>query len=527
MRRLHWIVLRRLPGPFFGWLGTLMFLLLMQFLIRWLPEIAGKGIPFWVIVELIIYNLAYMLVLAVPMSVLLAALMAFGGLAESQYYAVIKSTGISFQQLAWPAMVVALLVTGGMTYFNNVLLPDANHRASTLWRDIRTKRPGFSLQPGVFYSGVDHYSILVRDRPPGTNRLVDITIYDYTRGRRQQAVIKAARGSIDPEASGQASLALRLEDGEMHRVLPPRGGEPRYERLQFDRHMLRLDLSDFTFERSSPREKRRSDRTMRTTAMMQAVDSLSATLADAQNDMFLKVARALYPDTVQADAEIATTAPSPSADGAASRDALSRPPPSVGVSAPAAKPGMKPGSARPVRTRSAQTQSDTTRAGAAWATPFIALRGLSGDAQQAVATSAVREARTLESRLRNYHRSTGWKQSRIVQYRVEIYKKFSIATACLVFMFIGIPLGLSIRRGGLATIGALALGIFMFHWVTLVQGEKMADRGLLDAWIGMWIANLLMLFVGIWLVVYVVMDLRATPPLRRRFWLWLKRMLGG
>ena len=66
-RRLHWLILRRLPGPFFGWLGILMFLLLMQFLIRWLPEIAGKGIPVLVIVELITYNLAYMMVLAVPM----------------------------------------------------------------------------------------------------------------------------------------------------------------------------------------------------------------------------------------------------------------------------------------------------------------------------------------------------------------------------------------------------------------------------------------------------------------------------
>jgi lipopolysaccharide export system permease protein len=120
-----------------------------------------------------------------------------------------------------------------------------------------------------------------------------------------------------------------------------------------------------------------------------------------------------------------------------------------------------------------------------------------------------------------------WKEKRVQRYQVEIYKKFSIAIACLVFMLIGAPLGLSIRRGGLATIGAVALGIFMFYWVTLVQGEKLADRGLLPPWVGMWIANVLSVVVGTWLVVYVVKDLRATPPLRRRLWEWLQSTVGS
>ena len=90
MKLFHRMILRTLPGPFFGWLGTLMFLLLMQFLIKYLPDIAGRGLPVLLIVELVAYNLAYMVVLAVPMSALLAALMAFGRLAESRAYLVIR-----------------------------------------------------------------------------------------------------------------------------------------------------------------------------------------------------------------------------------------------------------------------------------------------------------------------------------------------------------------------------------------------------------------------------------------------------
>jgi lipopolysaccharide export system permease protein len=483
MKRLHWIILRRLPGPFFGWLGTLMFLLLMQFLIRWLPEIAGKGIPIPVIIELIAYNLAYMVVLAVPMSVLLAALMTYGGLAESQYYAVIKSTGISFSQLVWPSMLAALLVTGGMLYFNNVMLPEANHRARYLWSDIRTKRPGFDLQPGVFYSGVDDYSILVRDRPEGTNRLIDVTIYDYTDGRNRQAVIKADSGRIAP-SSNRSTITLVLFNGEMHRRLPAdsRDRRNRYERLVFSRHTLRLDVSEFVFKRSDPRQDARSDRTMRTWTMIGVVDSLEQEIAQEAQVLREDVASTFRPDTSQDKG----------------RSAL-----------------------RMALNAQVQSADDTT----VWETPYRALDGLTGRKQKAVVQRAVQTARSAQSTISNVQRTISWKQKRVQRYRVEIYKKFSIALACLVFMLIGAPLGLSIRRGGLATIGGIALGIFMFYWVTLVQGEKLADRGLLPPWFGMWIANAISLVVGAWLVVYVVMDLRATPPLRERLWTWLRERL--
>jgi lipopolysaccharide export system permease protein len=508
MKRLHWIVLQRLPGPFFGWLGTLVFLLLMQFLIRWLPEIAGKGIPLPVIVELVTYNLAYMVVLAVPMSVLLAALMAFGGLAESQYYAVIKSTGISFGQLVWPALVVSLVVTGGMVYFNNVLLPEANYRAQYLWNDIRSKRPGFELQPGVFYSGLDDYSILVRDRPPGTNRLIDVTIYDYTEGRRRQAVIKAARGRIDPDSTG-TQLTLVLEDGEMHRSLPASGRqrEPQYERLTFDRHTLRLDLSDFVFERSRPDDRsRRSDRTMRTGTMMQRVDTLLADVEDEKAALRASAARMLRADLFDA-------AP----------DTASRPDDVARMPAPALSPGGPPSSRGASSNAVAPASPDT----AAVPATRVALQGVPLERQHHIAQSAVQSARSLQSTIRNTKRNVNAKEQRVTRYRVEIYKKFSIAVACLIFMFIGAPLGLSIRRGGLATIGAIALGIFMFYWITLVQGEKLADRGLLPPWVGMWIANIIMLLAGAWLVAYVILDLRATPPLRHRLWRWVRSMLDS
>ena len=142
MKQFHRMVLRMLPLPMVAWLGVLKFLLVMQFLIKYLPQLVGKGLPFLVIAELIVYNLAYMLVLAVPMAALIATLMAFGRLAESNAYVVIKGSGVSFPQLVWPVYLAGILLTGFMWIFNTQIHPEANFRARNLWQDIRVAKPG-------------------------------------------------------------------------------------------------------------------------------------------------------------------------------------------------------------------------------------------------------------------------------------------------------------------------------------------------------------------------------------------------
>lgn len=480
LRRLHWLILRKLPGPFFGWLGTLMFLLLMQFLIRWLPELAGKGLPLIVIIELVVYNLAYMVVLAVPMSVLLAALMAHGQLAESQAYVVVKSAGVSFMQIVWPTLLVGLLVTGGMLHFNNVILPEANYRARNLWIDVRSKRPGFDLQPGTFYDGLDGYSILVQERPSGSNRLIDVTIYDYTEGRNRQAVIKAERGRLVSRNDG-ATIELVLQNGELHRTRSATAGSraPRYEHLTFDRHRLRLDLSDFAFERSTD-EGTRTDRTTPTHEMIRRVDSMRIDVQHHRHDLYRTMVDVLDTDSIHSlDSGDVSTVPSAAYAGSRSDTADAHP------------------------------------------THRVALGELTHAQQSNVYYRVQRESRSMRSEIDDMERSIRWRQREMNQYQVEIYKKYSIALACLIFALIGAPLGLSIRRGSLGAAGGYSLAIFLFYWVTLVQGEKLADRGLIHPWIGMWTANAIMLVVGCWLVLYVTLDLRATPPLRRRLWDWI------
>lgn len=468
MKLFHRLVLRMLPAPFFGWLGMLMFLLLMQFLIRYLPDIVGKGLPFGVIFELIAYNLAYMVVLAVPMSVLIAALMAFGRLAETNAYLVIKSSGVSLLQLAWPSFILALIVTAGMGYFNNEILPEANFRAKNLWQDIRRTKPGFELQPGVFYNGLRGYTIMARDIPPRSNELTDVLIYDSGETSGQEALIKAVRGRIMPQQRGDV-VDLILEDGEVHQNQSVLRDKPmeRYQRLSFDRFRIRFDLSDFNFERSDPKVGYRSDRTMRTEDMRMLVDSLRTSIAHSHLQL------------VDYGMELVTSQPTREPDRLASPASI-----------------------------------DSGSFSGTFRDHFVTTAGLDGPTRRILFDEAMQKVRTRHMEIDDIRRTILWESRRLDRYRVEIHKKYSIAFACIIFLLIGAPLGLRIKRGGLGTAGALAVGIFLFYWVTLVQGEKMADRDMLSPWFGMWIANIVVAIAGAFLTFSHILHIRIFP--RRR-----------
>ncbi len=460
MKLFHRIILQSLPGPFLGWLAALLFLLVMQFLIKHLPDIAGRGLPLGMILELIAYSIAYMVVLAVPMATLLACLMAFGRLIESRAYIVIRNSGVSLFQLAWPVLAIGALLSAGMTYFNNVILPESNFRARGIFLDIRKKRPDFELQVGTFYEGIRNYSILVRERDEATGELHGILIYDYSRGSRSAVTIRARSARLVPRSN---NADLLLEDGEVHRLAyaSSLSSRERYERMRFDRHRLRLDLSEFEFERSDPAEGSRSDRSTPTSAMVELVDSLEVAAA-ATRDLLRSSTLAV----VQADS-LHHAAPDHS-------ELFSTPP------------------------------------------SRVALGGLTRRQGRQVYEHAVESARIAHRDAERLGRRLSREERWISQYRVEIYKKYAIALTCLIFALIGAPLGLSIRSGGLGKSALIALGLFLFYWVFLVQGEKLADRSFISPWVGMWMADIILGAVGIALFLYVALDMKTTVRSSRR-----------
>ncbi len=475
MKVLHRMVLKQLPGPFMGWLLLLIFVLLMQFLIKFLPDLIGRDLPLGLILELIAYNLSYMIVLAVPMSSLLATLMVFGSLAETRTWVVIRNCGITLWSFTWPVLASAALLSGGMIYFNNVILPESNFRALNMWQTVRDARPGFELEPGVFYQEISDYSILVGRRE--NNLLYDILIYDYTQGIKNGATIRADRGELVPRGK---FLDILLIDGEMHRLFrrPRDQSNERYEKMTFQRFQLRLDLSELGFQTRAERDGYRSDRSTPTNQMVEIVDSLRQRRTGQTSKLRDNTPSLLSRDTLMILEPLELSA---SMSMNWNRDE------STHASA---------GSGNP------QPDSGTARA---------PVEGLTQDQLRRTYQRARAHAQDVQSSVTAIGRNIQHTQTTINRYQVEIHKKYSISIACFIFVLIGIPLGLRIERGGLGVAGLVAVGIFIFYWVTLVQGEKLADRELLSPWIGMWCANIVISAVSIWLFIRTALDVRARP----------------
>lgn len=254
----RYIVRAHLPPFLFG-ASVVMFLFLMQFLLRVLDELVGKGVGAVVIAQLIVLNLAWMVVLAVPIGVLFSTLMAFGKLAQTHEVTAMKASGMSLLQMMTPVILTGVALTAAVFWFNDAVLPDANHRAKTLLMDIQRKKPTFALQAGQFSTQLEGYTILARWLDSSQTRMRGITIYDR-RDMNRTTIVNADSGEIRFSPSYRFVL-LDLYHGDVHQFGRQRRGDYRY--IRFERQRVIIPAYGFLLERSSEGSIARGDREMR------------------------------------------------------------------------------------------------------------------------------------------------------------------------------------------------------------------------------------------------------------------------
>jgi lipopolysaccharide export system permease protein len=438
-------ILRTHIGPFLFSNAIIIFLFLLQFLMKRAGDLVGKGLSVWLILELIALNLSWILVLSVPMSVLVATLMAFGKLAAENETTIMRACGMSLYRMMAPVVLAAALLTVGLTWFNNAVLPESNIRLQTLMTDIVRIKPTMSIQAGVFTSEQDlpNYRILVRRTFEKSNDLEGVTIYDMSDPDRN-VLVTAVRGTVS-FSPDYTSVIMDLQDGEIHEV--DNSTLMRYRMLRFLRHRVSIPASGFGFQRSDASTMRRDDRTM-SAAMMQAlVDSIALLQEEKQQRL-----------TERMDSHV--------------RAYLRGTP--------------RYYSAAPMRFRDLYPHDEEA--------PPAATAGVQDSV--AAAWRALNDARQLQAEALADASGISFDERQMDRYLVEIYKKYSIPVACLVFVLIGIPLGTMARRGGFGVGAGLSLGFFLFYWACLISGEKLADRGELSPFWGMWIANVLLGIMG-------------------------------
>ncbi|MDW8438622.1 MAG: LptF/LptG family permease [Chloroherpetonaceae bacterium] len=450
MKILHRHVLLAHVGPFFFGFFTVIFVFLLQFLTRALDRLVGKGLELTVIVELILLQIAWMVVLAAPMGVLIACLMAFGKMTNDLEITAMRAGGISLGRLMQPVLIASAILVVLVERFGNVVLPEANHQAKVLMMDISRKKPAFGLQENVFSNLIYGYSILARKTSETSSDIGGVTIYDYTRPQ-SETVITAETGKFE-YSSDYRYLIMTLYDGEMHEV--DKNARKEYRRMAFQRHKVLLDATGFGFERSDESSVSRGDRELSASTMLAICDSLQAQI-DATK-------RRIADETRHHFARLL------SGTGIGEVDSLD-----VDINLAARS----------------DAQTDES----------FYLSSIPKSERLNALELASAMARGLQSQTSNALFSIRNDEETQRKYMVEVHKKYSIPFACFCFALVGVPLGVLAKRGGFGIGAGLSLAFFLLYWAFLISGEKLADRAIVSPAVAMWSGNVVLMAIGAWL----------------------------
>jgi lipopolysaccharide export system permease protein len=263
-------ILKEHVGPFVFGLSLIVLIFTLNLLYQVLAKITGKGLPTSVIIEYFLNNLAWIMALAVPMSVLVATLSAFGRLSADGEITALRASGIKPTRLMIPVLWAALGLTLWVGWFNNNVLPEMNHRSRLLWGDISRKKPTFSIEPGIFNFSIPNYALLAMRVDQTNGRLEDVTIYDE-RNPQQRGIIAAKFGRLEFVPSNEA-FQLTLFEGEIHRPssLEPGG----YERTTFDSSIFRIPAPGMILKRGD--SEFRGDRELSAQEMLKQIKELTS-----------------------------------------------------------------------------------------------------------------------------------------------------------------------------------------------------------------------------------------------------------
>lgn len=461
-------LLKKHIGPFLFCFTTLMFILLMQFLILHVDKLVGKGLPLLIIIELILNNLAYMVVLAAPMAVLVSTLMAFGQFSEWNELTAIRAAGINPIKLIIPVIGVGFLLFVFMGYFSNYVLPESNHKARSLFIDIRTQKPAFDLQPATFYNDIDGYTFLIKEIDSQTDSLYDIRVFQEPTDTKNQAVISAKSGWL--ETPNDITLTLYLLDGSSLRFIPgDDASEGTIERSTFNKYRMTFDLSNLSFSRSNPEQRGRTDRTMSAEAMLAVIDSLNQEKA-SEVEKF--------------------------------KDNLSQ-----NVSLPFHYEPAR------VFELNEEAIEDTSKL---FESQFVVVNSMPNPTVQ---VSSLNRGLSVMDRYRpeleSLETNLSWRNTRIAEFLIEVHKKLSIPFACVIFVLVGAPLGILTKRGNLGFAAIISAILLTIYFLSVIQGEKLADRMLISPFMGMWGINIFYLVIGIILTLHVSSSIRITKLFSR------------
>ncbi|MBR3550903.1 MAG: LptF/LptG family permease [Bacteroidales bacterium] len=448
-------------GPFVLTFFVALFVLLMQFVWKWVDELVGKGLELTVMLKLLFYAAVSLSSMAFPLAVMLTSLMTFGNMGERYEIVALKSAGISTRKMMTPLAILTVFITIFSFFVSDQVIPRATLKLRMLLFDIQEQKPALNIEEGVFYDGFDNYFILVGKKMSDGETVKDILIYDHSRRMGNTSVTYAETGtmSVTPD---KHYLIFTLHNGSFWDETSSMGasrGKPSklpLMRARFDKQYKRFDMSDFTLGQTDAELFEGHSSAMSNKQLSAQIDSMKVQIHEIEDNTANVFFSNLYfyNSFVRNDEQFKTT------DTARTLDLASMPP--------------------ELRSRILNHAENSSRS-------YIY-------SMQFNYTSA------------NYCTSNMW------SYQIELQRKYRLAVACLLFFFIGAPLGSIIRKGGIAIPLVLTVVFFVIYFALSVMGEKIANGNVMPVWFGTWMSSFILLPLCIFLTYHATMDTAVLSP---------------
>ena len=443
IKKLDKFIAKQFLLLFAGTFFICLFVLMMQFLWRFIDELIGKGLSMEVLAQFFEYMALMMVPQALPLAILLSSLITFGNLGESSELTAIKAAGISLMQSFRSLIVITVAIMAVSFYFQNNIGPNANMKLMQLLVSMKQKSPELEIPEGIFYDGLPNCNIYVQKKNIKTGKLYGIMIYRMTDSYEDAAIILADSGMIQSTAE-KKHLLLSLWSGEWFENMRESdlGGSAAvpYRRETFTDKKVLLDFdNNFSLMDAAALSNNAAGKSL--SQIRFAIDSLNAT--------YDSIGRAFWNDTKQ------MCFPSPRIS---KKDSL--------------------GQVRAAQTGKIEIDKR--------------LRKMKIDRQQMVYSAALSSVQRETSDLDFKSMMTQNNERVIRNHELEAQNKYALALQCIIFFFIGAPLGAIIRKGGLGMPIIISVLVFIVYYILDNSAFRMSRQGSWPIWIGHWLAIAIM-----------------------------------
>lgn len=445
VKKLYKLILSSFLGSFIFTFFIVIFVLLMQFLWVYVDDLVGKGLSFKILMELFFHASVTFVPMALPLAILLASIMSFGDLGEHYELVAIKASGISLWTAMRPLLIFSMMLSGLAFIFSNSINPVAMLKFKTLLFDIRRQKLAFDIKEGQFYKDIENYVIYVDKKGKDGSTIYGVKIYDHT-DRQGNTKIMVADSGMMSLSPNQRTIIFTLYNG--HNYTEDISDEATYrtkrpfERMSFKEEQIKFSLESFDLTRSNEEMYKSYQAMMNTHQLSTALDSLEKRYDERQ----------------------------------------------IGF-----RQNFKQRLSNYESGKRHNSQDSTLKAQLEW--PL--LEHLDPNSRSNVLEIAVGISRNAKDNVSFHKQDFQAQLLNIKKHKKEWHKKFTLSFACLIFFFIGAPLGAIIRKGGMGLPVVISVLFFVIYYIISTVAERMAEFGDLNMFLGVWISSIIIFPIGL------------------------------